>query len=163
VFLGVESGDNRLLRASFKGQTREVSFKALKLLNEHGIKFFPSFVLGLPGESIESLDNTLAMCSDIADLGGLDRIAATILKPIPGSAAFQLVIDKTRFGTDLAEQDDIDLAFLERFWVERFTKVDYATMMEYREKINQLMGVYHVFGSAVSGQQTEELYQDGAK
>ncbi|HEJ83549.1 MAG TPA: radical SAM protein, partial [Desulfobacteraceae bacterium] len=72
VFLGIESGDNRLLKEAFKGQTRKQSFQAMKLLSDSHIQFYPSFVLGLPGESIKSLDNTLNLCRDIAEMGGLD-------------------------------------------------------------------------------------------
>ncbi len=149
VFLGVESGDNRLLRGSFKGQTRERSFQAIRDLNAHGVKFYPSFVLGLPGEDVESLEMTYSMCREIAEMGGLDRMSATILKPIPGSSAYNRVLEKTRLGRDLAAADDVDLGFLERYWVESFTEVDYDTIAEYRLKIEELMKGLHVFGSAV--------------
>ena len=150
VFLGIESGDNRLLKMSFKGQTREISLNALKLLNEHQIKFYPSFVLGLPGESKESLENTLELCRRISDLGGLDRMSATILKPIPGSKAYDRVLSETDFGPELQQQDDIDLAHLEKYWIGKFTEVSYDTVQEYRNLINDLMGRYHVFGSGVN-------------
>jgi len=149
VFLGIESGDNRLLRKAFKGQTRETSYRAMKRLNDHKIKFYPSFVLGLPGESSESLDNTLSLCKEIAELGGLDRMAATILKPIPGSKAYDLLTHETRFGHDLEGMDDVDLGFLERYWIDRFTEVSYEIVEEYRNEINELMSDYHVFGSPV--------------
>jgi anaerobic magnesium-protoporphyrin IX monomethyl ester cyclase len=149
VFLGIESGDNRLLRMAFKGQTREMAYRALKMLNDNKIRFYPSFVLGLPGESEESLNNTLDLCREIADLGGLDRMAATILKPIPGAKAYDRVLDETRFGQDLAGMDDVDLGFLEQYWIDRFTEVSYETIEEYRSKIDELMSPYHVFGSPV--------------
>ena len=150
IFLGIESGDNRLLKNAFKGQTRELSYRTLKLLNNHKIKFFPSFVLGLPGESRESLKNTLELCKDITELGGLDRISSTILKPIPGSPAYIRVLRETSYGEDLEKMDDIDLAFLEKYWIDRFTDVSYETIMECKNNINELMSDYHVFGSAVS-------------
>jgi anaerobic magnesium-protoporphyrin IX monomethyl ester cyclase len=149
VFLGIESGDNDLLRLCSKGQTRDSAFKALRLLNDHGIKFYPSFVLGLPGETRESMENTLSMCHDIAELGGMDRISATILKPIPGSPAFQRILEKTIFGRDLARMDVIDLEFLERYWIDQFTGVSYEQILSVREEINKIMSPYHVFGSAV--------------
>ena len=152
VFLGIESGDDRLLRKAFKGQTRERSYRALKLLNDHKVKFFPSFVLGLPGESKESLNNTYELCKDISELGGLDRISSTILKPIPGSPAYTKVIDETSFGKDLKKMDDVDLMFLERYWIDRFTDVSYDTVIAYKNRIDELMRAYHVFGSAVSEQ-----------
>lgn len=149
VFLGVESGDNRLLRKSFKGQTRNSTMRAIKLLRENNIRNFPSFVLGLPDESEESLKNTYNLCRDIAELGGLDRVSTTLLKPIPGSKTFDMILDKTRFGKDLSRMDDVDLAFLEKYWANQFTDVDYDVMLEYKEKMDSLMSKYSVFGSSV--------------
>lgn len=150
VFLGVESGDNRLLKGAFKGQTREIAMRAIKLLNESNIKFYPSFVLGLPGENEESLNNTLSMCQEIADLGGLDRMAATILKPTPGSPAFFRLINETPAGPDLAKMDHIDLTFLERYWAQHFVETSFETVLEYKGKIDELMKEYQVFGGNVS-------------
>lgn len=153
VFLGIESGDNRLLRNSFKGQTRESSYRAMELLSKSKIKFYPSFVLGLPGETEESLQNTVGLCRDIAELGGLDRMAATILKPIPGSRAYQRILQETAFGRDLVRMDELDLLFLERYWVDRFTKVSYETIEECRNEINSLMSDCRVFGSGVEDEE----------
>ena len=150
VFLGVESGDNRLLKGAFKGQTREIAMRAIKLLNESKIKFYPSFVLALPGENEESLGNTYSMCQEIADLGGLDRMAATVLKPTPGSPAFLRLVDESPAGPDLAKMDHIDLTFLERYWALHFVECSFETVLEYKAKIDELMQAYHVFGSNVN-------------
>ena len=146
VFIGIESGDNQLLKESFKGQTRESSYRALKLLNDSQIKMYPSFVLGLPGESEESLTNTLDFCKEIVELGGLDRLSTAILKPIPGSMAYDRVLQETRFGQDLKNLDDVDLVFLERYWIDQFTQVTYNTIEDYRNRINEVMKGHHVFG-----------------
>ena len=76
-------------------------------------------------------------------------MAATILKPIPGSKAYDLLTHETRFGHDLEGMDDVDLGFLERYWIDRFTEVSYEIVEEYRNEINELMSDYHVFGSPV--------------
>lgn len=149
VFIGIESGDNRLLKEAFKGQTRDQAYRAMKLLNENHIKYYPSFVLGLPGESLESLNNTFNLCQDLADLGGLERMSVTILKPIPGSSAYNRLLDQTDFGKDLSSMDDIDLGFLEKYWIHKFTGVSYGTIEEYKNKIDELMSDYQVFGSPV--------------
>jgi len=155
VFLGVESGDDSLLKNSFKGQTKKIAFKAMKLLNENRIKFFPSFVLGLPGESKQSLQNTIDLCKDISELGGLDRMSSTILKPIPGSPAFYRVLNETLYGKDLSMLDEVDLAFLERYWIEQFTHVSYNTILNHKEIIDTMMSKYQAFGSAVTEKNTK--------
>lgn len=146
VFLGVESGDDTMLKNTMKGQSVNVIVRAVKTLGEHNIKYFPSFVLGLPGESRKSLDNTLQLCQRLVELGGLDRLGCTILQPIPGSPAFRKIIEESEFGGEVAKMDDLDLAHLERYWVNNFTDVDYATVVEYWSKINDTMKNLMVFG-----------------
>jgi len=60
------------------------------------------------------------------------------------------VLRETRYGRDLAKADHVDLAFLEKYWIDRFTFVPYETIMECKMKIDELMKNFHVFGSAVS-------------
>lgn len=146
IFLGVESGDNRVLQQSFKGQTARSALRAVSLLKESNITYFPSFILGLPGESAESMENTYQLCKQMAEIGGLERLGCTILIPIPGSAAFNMLLADKELSTDLAMVDDIDLAALERIWIERFTNADYQEVLAYRDKINELMKNFMVFG-----------------
>ena len=146
VFLGVESGDNRVLQQSFKGQTSKTALNACNLLHDSRIKYFPSFILGLPGESVESMENTYNLCKEMADMGGLDRLGCTTLIPIPGSAAYHKLLAEPDLGKELAGADDIDLAFLEKAWVERFTQCSYVDVAGYLDKINDLMKDFKVFG-----------------
>ena len=146
VFLGVESGDNRVLRQSFKGQTTKTALNACKLLHDSKIKYFPSFILGLPGESLESMENTYNLCKEMADMGGLDRLGCTILIPIPGSAAYNKLLAEPDLGEELAGADRIDLTFLEKIWIERFTQCGYEDVVACRDKINELMKDFKIFG-----------------
>jgi hypothetical protein len=80
------------------------------------------------------------------ELGGLDRLGCTILQPIPGSPAFRKIIEESEFGGEVAKMDDLDLAHLERYWIDNFTGVDYATVVEYWSRINDTMKNLMVFG-----------------
>lgn len=146
IFLGVESGDNYLLKKALKGQTKKSSLRAISLLKENNIKYFPSFVLGLPGETEESLSNTLKLCSEMAKMGGLDRLGCTILQPMPGSAAFDMIATDEFLGEKLRSADDISIENLEKYWIKHFTTVDYSTVVKFRNEINELMAGVSVFG-----------------
>ena len=65
VLIGVESGSNRIKRIVKKGTTREVDKRAIKLLYEHGIKVKATFIVGLPGETHETLQETWQFCEEI--------------------------------------------------------------------------------------------------
>lgn len=146
VFLGVESGDDKILKRSFKGQTVKTILEAVGVLCRNKIKYFPSFILGLPGETKESMANTHMLCQKLADLGGLDRLGCTILQPIPGSRAYSKMLEESELGKNLRSQDEIDLAYLEKYWIDNFTNVDYETAVLYRNRINETMKGCVVFG-----------------
>jgi p-methyltransferase len=59
VFLGIESGDNRMLKEMHKTATVDKYKYGLDKLREHGIFSYASFILGFPGETEESAENTL--------------------------------------------------------------------------------------------------------
>jgi len=58
VFVGVESADNQIKENIQKGTTIEQDTKVLEWCKELGIRCKMSFILGLPGESMESLNKT---------------------------------------------------------------------------------------------------------
>lgn len=151
VFLGVESGDNDILKMAVKGQTVNGTRRAVRLLADAGMKYFPSFILGLPGETESSLKNTLDLCLELADMGGLDRIGATVLQPIPGSASYTRTIDWLRkSGQAITDEDKVDLPALERVWANNFTNVTHDVLVEYKDRINQaLVGKVKVFGGQI--------------
>jgi radical SAM PhpK family P-methyltransferase len=59
VFLGIESADKKVLRTMNKGATPEKYAYGLKKLHERGIMTYASFIIGHPGETEESAQNTL--------------------------------------------------------------------------------------------------------
>ena len=59
VFLGIESGDQRILNAMNKSAKLERYAYGIKRLNELGIVTFGAFIVGYPSETAESANNTL--------------------------------------------------------------------------------------------------------
>jgi len=59
VFLGIESGSPRILKNMNKAATVEKYAEGIKLLHEHGILTFGSFIAGFPGETEETIEETV--------------------------------------------------------------------------------------------------------
>lgn len=59
VFLGIESADRRVLRLMNKGATPEKYAYGIKKLHEREIISYASFIIGHPGETEESAQNTI--------------------------------------------------------------------------------------------------------
>jgi radical SAM PhpK family P-methyltransferase len=64
VYLGVESGDERILKAMNKYATAEQYRKGMSELHQRGILTFGSFIIGYPGETEESVRNTYAFIEE---------------------------------------------------------------------------------------------------
>ena len=59
LFLGIESGDNEILKNMNKNADTETYLENIKLLNKYDIFSFGNFVVGFPGETSESLERTV--------------------------------------------------------------------------------------------------------
>jgi radical SAM superfamily enzyme YgiQ (UPF0313 family) len=80
VSFGVESGNAQMLKLVKKGITLDQAVKAVQACKESGVDAFASFVIGLPGESPETLAETRAF----ADGLGID-CGFHLLAPFPGT------------------------------------------------------------------------------
>lgn len=140
VYMGVESGDTGVLKSAVKGQSIRSITRAIETIAGAGIRFFPSFVLGLPHESRRSLENTLDLVKWMVQFDTLNRASATVLMPIPGSPAWFSCLDRKRDSGESMDQDDvIDLAALEVYWAEHFCDIDHDGLVEYKQRIDDVM------------------------
>lgn len=58
VFLGIESGNSQILRNMNKAVTLDKLKEGLALLNQYDIITYASFIIGFPGETTETADDT---------------------------------------------------------------------------------------------------------
>lgn len=139
IYLGIESGDDTILKSTLKGTTSRLALNTVRKLKGAGIFYFPSFVLGLLGETEKSLNNTLKFAENLAEIGSIYRMSATILMPIPGSQVYDMLLKNPVFGKELAVKDIISIKELEKLWIESYTNVDYATAEKYQKMINEVV------------------------
>jgi radical SAM superfamily enzyme YgiQ (UPF0313 family) len=90
ILIGVESGDDRMLRIMNKGTTVEQNSKAVKLMNAHGMGVRADFLLGVPGETRETLQKTL----DFALEHDLDYACFNKFVPFPSLELTQELVKK---------------------------------------------------------------------
>ena len=65
IAFGVESGSQKILDACHKGITTGQIKEAARICREAGIKFYCMIVLGLPGETEETIEETKALLEEI--------------------------------------------------------------------------------------------------
>jgi len=108
VWIGAESGSQKILDAMEKGDKVEDIYNAAHLLRENGIEvgFFLQF--GYPGENWEDVQMTLKMVRECAP----DDIGISVSYPLPGTKFFERV--KLELGEKQNWVDSDDLAMLYR-------------------------------------------------
>ncbi len=108
VWVGAESGSQKILDAMEKGDHVEDIYNAARLLRAHGIEvgFFLQF--GYPGENWDDIQRTLQMVRDCMP----DEIGISVSYPLPGTKFFERV--KLELGARQNWIDSEDLAMLYR-------------------------------------------------
>jgi radical SAM superfamily enzyme YgiQ (UPF0313 family) len=79
--LGIESANEKILKNIDKKESIETIRKAIKIITSNGIICMGFFILGLPGETKETIQETI----NFALTSGLDRISFAIFDVTPGS------------------------------------------------------------------------------
>src|SRR6202011_5175323 len=104
VWMGAESGSQRILDAMDKGTRVEHVYKARENLRRHGIRacFFLQF--GYPGETWEDIESTIRMVRETQP----DDIGVSVAYPLPGTKFYDL----TQLGAKKNWEDSDDLAMM---------------------------------------------------
>ncbi|MHA2061551.1 MAG: B12-binding domain-containing radical SAM protein, partial [Candidatus Sifarchaeia archaeon] len=90
VFFGLESGNNNILKVMNKRLTVEQARKAVEVVKSVGIKTGAFFILGYPGESNETMLDTIRFASSLP----LDYLSLTVPYPIPGTGLYEKLKDR---------------------------------------------------------------------
>jgi radical SAM superfamily enzyme YgiQ (UPF0313 family) len=154
IFVGIESGDPEVYRSCKKGGgSPKHSIKMAKLLAENNIGLTPSYVIGLPGETEDSLKRTYEHARLIQEIVGFEEIFCCEFIPFPGSAAFK------QLGADvLGKSDHIDIMKLKEAWTERKLELSLCTLNDYVHKILDL-GEYKITIATNQCQENEHRMQ----
>jgi len=84
ISLGIESGNDEILKRINKRTTVEGNKKAIKILGETGVDVKGFFILGLPGETKETARETIRFAEEMKEKG-LTSADFYVLTPFPGS------------------------------------------------------------------------------
>jgi anaerobic magnesium-protoporphyrin IX monomethyl ester cyclase len=92
MFLGIESPNERILKAYKKGgmASSQVSLRAVELLRENGIETWGAFLLGEPSETLDDIKRTIDYAKAINP--GIAQFS--ILTPYPGTVLWNEVAPK---------------------------------------------------------------------
>jgi radical SAM superfamily enzyme YgiQ (UPF0313 family) len=107
VWMGAESGSQKILDAMDKGTTIEQIAKATRLLKQYGIR--PAFFLqfGYLGETADDIRKTLIMIKKLAP----SEIGVSVSYPLPGTKFYEKVREQLSDKTNWTDSDELALMF----------------------------------------------------
>lgn len=94
VGLGIESGNQEILKKNQKNLNLKIVPEVLKNLKKVGIESYGFFILGLPGDTKQTISETI----DFALKNPFDRVWFNLFTPYPGSPAFNNWLGSRRVG-----------------------------------------------------------------
>ncbi len=104
IWIGSESGSQRILDAMDRGVSVEQVRKSTKLAQQHGIQVGMFLMWGYEGEEIEDVAATV----EHVKLSGPDVFFTTVAYPIKGTGYFEKVRRKVELELDWADASDRD-------------------------------------------------------
>lgn len=84
IMYGFESGNQTVLDSVSKGTTMEQARSAMKATKKAGLRSVGFFIIGLPGETRETIEQTISFALELDP----DMAKFNIFVPMPGSPAF---------------------------------------------------------------------------
>lgn len=108
--VGIEFGTDRILQKTHKGLSLKLIRKKMQLFAGSGIKVTGFFLFGIPGETLEEMEQTVMLALELP----LDRAQFNIFGPLPGSIEWDQL--KKRGALDTLDWDRLfvhDVAYVE--------------------------------------------------
>jgi anaerobic magnesium-protoporphyrin IX monomethyl ester cyclase len=111
VWVGAESGSQKILDAMDKGTTVNQIVQATSLLKHHGIKVGHFLQFGYVGETKEDIDATMNMVLNLVP----DEIGISVSYPLPGTKFYEKVKAGLKEKQNWKDSDDLAMMFISTF------------------------------------------------
>jgi radical SAM superfamily enzyme YgiQ (UPF0313 family) len=128
VWVGAESGSQKILDAMDKGTKVEQIYAAAERLRRRGIEvcFFLQF--GYPGETDEDIEKTIKMVRDCQP----DDIGISVSYPLPGTRFYERVKSELGDKQNWEHSDDLDLMFRGQYQPDFYRQLHRVVHQEFR-------------------------------
>ncbi len=134
VWMGAESGSQKILDAMDKGTTVTQIKEARKLLKQYGVNASFFLQYGYLGETMEDIQKTLGLVKETLP----DDIGISVSYPLPGTPFYNKVKQDLVLKTNWTDSDDLDLMFQNTYPSAFYKKLHRYTHYIYRlEKLKR--------------------------
>ncbi len=128
VWMGAESGSQRILDAMEKGTKVQEIFQARENLKRNGIRAGLFLQFGYPGETWDDIESTIRMVRTAKP----DDVGVSVTYPLPGTRLHQLVSSELGKKRNWTESGDLSMMFRGKFSTELYRALARAIHLEVR-------------------------------
>ena len=128
VWMGAESGSQRILDAMEKGITVQQIAQACENLRRHDIRNGLFLQLGYPGETWEDIEATVRMVREVRP----DDVGISVTYPLPGTKLHQLVSAELGNKRNWRDSGDLSMMFRGTFSTELYRALARVIHLEVR-------------------------------
>jgi anaerobic magnesium-protoporphyrin IX monomethyl ester cyclase len=130
IWMGAESGSQKVLDAMDKGTTVEQIYQATTLLKKNGIH--PSFFIqfGYPGETKEDIAKTIRMVKDLLPY----EMGISVSYPLPGTVFYERVKTELTNKTNWTDSDELLLMFRNTYPPQYYKKLHRYVHLIFRKQ-----------------------------
>lgn len=136
VWVGAESGSQKILDAMDKGTKVEEIYQATQLIKAHKIKIAFFLQFGYLTETKEDIQKTIAMVKELLP----DNIGISISYPLPGTLFYEKVKEELKLKANWTDSDDFEMMFNGSFDSNFYRKLQRFVHKEYRKS----QGIYNL-------------------
>ncbi len=131
IWMGAESGSQKILDAMDKGTTVEQIYASTKLIKQQGMK--PSFFIqfGYPGETMADIKKTIRMINELLP----HDIGISVSYPLPGTVFYNRVKAELNEKTNWTDSDELALMFRNTYKPPFYKQLHRYVHREYRSKM----------------------------
>lgn len=159
IMPGVESGNQKILNLLKKGITLEQVRKTCEWAHRLGIQVKPSFIIGNPGETIETINETIQFAKSLKT----HYPSFTLFTPFPGTKAYEMTEqygiiseDTRRFALSSMEPSFVPNGLTEEIIKKKQAQafralyLDPAMLWRHLRAIDNVEDIYKVFNAALT-------------
>lgn len=151
VYMGIESvlhwhgTSKRKYKSSYE---IDDLIEEIILYQKAGIDIIPGFLLGLPGESENTLNQNIRLINEFKNIENVKEISVNIVLPLPGTEYFQWCINNQSINKEyhsltqklLNNNDLINYHFLSKLFVDNYCTVKYEDLVNIIDSLKKQIG-----------------------
>jgi radical SAM superfamily enzyme YgiQ (UPF0313 family) len=130
IWIGAESGSQKILDAMDKGTTIEQIYESTRILKSHNIKtcFFLQF--GYSGETKKEIDSTMKMVRELMP----DDIGISVSYPLPGTKFYDRVVSQMGEKKNWVDSADFEMMFAGEYTTNFYRILHKRVHKEFRSR-----------------------------